>query len=85
MKKLTTYMAVGFLSVSVASPASSDISCDFARNMVISSIGDYKNFTVKLALGDLSEARKTNLKALQQEVITTANAFSNVYSAFCKK
>ena len=84
MKKLTTYMAVGFLSVSVASPALSDISCDSARRMVISSLGDYENIIVKLALGDLSEARKTRLKALQQEVITTANAYSNVYSAFCK-
>ena len=84
MKRLTTYMAVGFLSVSAASPAFSDISCDSAKRMVISSLGDYENIVVKLALGDLSEARKTRLKALQQKVIMTANAYSNVYSAFCK-
>ena len=59
MKKLATYMMAGFLSVTVASPAFSDVDCVFAKNMVISAIGDYQNITVKMALGDLSEARQT--------------------------
>ena len=64
--------------------ASTDIDCPSVKHMVISSLGDYENLVVKLALGEISKERKARLKSVQKEVLITANTYSNVYTAFCK-
>lgn len=87
MKKLAAYIAVGFLSVGVASPALSDVDCAFIEEQV----GKEFDF---LKVLDATMSRKIENKTydetyyqsqkLTKEVQQSLNSYANVYSTFCK-
>ena len=88
MKKLAPYMLAGFLSVSVASPALSDVGCGFIKKQVIDEMRQLRLYDAALQrhrknLNFDGEYRATG--ELKKEVQQSLNYYANIFSTFCKE
>jgi len=87
MKKLTTYILVAFLSMSVASPAFSDINCGYIKKQVLDEIEFLKllNFSLERQIKEKNYDDAYQATGnLKKEVQQSLNSYANIWTAFCK-
>ena len=84
MKKLAAHIAVGFLSVGVASPAFSDVDCVYVKKEAEEYIDSFKGLTEMMRSDEYSAKDREEFREWRNEAVPVTNMLTNIYSTFCK-